>query len=142
MNRRRFPGASERRYPRTARVNELLREVLAEEIERLADADERLELVTITGVVVDADLRHATVLLSSLPETAAAALELARVRLQAAVARQVRLKRTPQLAFAMDPAVAAGDRVENILREIRDVEQVPGAKGETGRDADDAGTSG
>ena len=129
MRRRRFPGANERRYPRTARVNELLREVLAEELERLADADDRLELLTVTGVEVDVDLRHATVLFSSLPENAADALQLARVRLQAAVARQIRLKRTPQLAFVVDPAVVAGDRVEDILREIRGSEQVPGGEG-------------
>lgn len=138
MSRRQSPGANERRYLRTARINELLREVLADELERLADVDERLELVTITGVDTDVDLRHATVLLSSLSDEMAAALELARVRLQAAVARQIRLKRTPQLAFAADPAVAAGNRVEGILREIRDTEQVPGGRGEAGSDDDDA----
>ena len=36
-------------YP-LARVNQLLRQVLAEELERLADADERLRLVTVTSV--------------------------------------------------------------------------------------------
>jgi ribosome-binding factor A len=111
---------------------------LAEELERLADADERLELVTVTGVHVDEDLRHATVLFSSLPDEAAGALEVVRVRLQAAVGRQIRLKRTPQLAFAPDPAVAAGDRVEGILREIKGSEQDPGGRREAGRDDDDA----
>ena len=43
-------GHTGRRYPRSARVNEVLREVLAEALERLADADERLALLTITGV--------------------------------------------------------------------------------------------
>ncbi len=138
MSRRRSPGANDRRYPRTARINELLREVLAEELERLADVEERLELITITGVEVDVDLRHATVLFSSLPGEAVEALELARVRLQAALARQIRLKRTPQLAFAADPAVAAGGRVEDILRGISDSEQVPGGRREAGRDEDDA----
>ncbi len=112
--------------------------MLAEELERLADADDRLELVTVTGVEVDVDLRHATVLFSSLPDEAAHALELARVRLQAALARQIRLKRTPQLAFAADPAVAAGGRVEDILRGISDTEQVPGGRREAGRDEDGA----
>jgi ribosome-binding factor A len=138
LSRRRSPGASDRRYPRTARVSELLREVLAEEIERLAVGDDRLELVTVTGVEVDPDLRHATVLFSSLPEEAVSALDEARVRLQAAVGRQIRLKHTPQLAFAADPAVAAGDRVEELLRRMSDTEQVPGGSRETGRDDDDA----
>ena len=41
-----------------------------------------------------------------------------RVRLQAAISSQVRLKRTPQLRFEPDPAIAAGERVEDILRSI------------------------
>ena len=48
--------------------------MVAEEIERLADADERLRLVTVTAVDTAPDLRHATVYLSSLTEEAAAAL--------------------------------------------------------------------
>ncbi len=48
-----------RRYPRTARVNEVVREVLADELERLSDP--RLGLVTLTDVDVSADLRHADV---------------------------------------------------------------------------------
>lgn len=112
-DRRNRPG-----YPRTARVNQVLREVVAEEVERLGDRDPRLELVTVTGVTCDPDLRHATVWLSSLSETAAAALAEDRVALQAAIGRQVRLKRTPQLTFAADPAVASGSRVEDILRTL------------------------
>lgn len=105
-----------RRYPRRLRVNELLREVLAEELERLEDEDPRLGLLTVTGVESEPDLRHAVVLLASLPDGAAEALEEHRVRLQSAVGRQVRLKRTPRLAFEADPAVASGARVEDILR--------------------------
>jgi ribosome-binding factor A len=110
---------TQRHYPRMARVNEVLREVLAEELELVAGSDSRLELVTVTAVNCEPDLRHATVLLASLPEPARAALGEARVRLQAAVARQVRMKRTPLLTFEADPAVAHGARVEAILRAIR-----------------------
>lgn len=107
-----------RRYPRTARVNELVREVLATELERLADVDERLLMATITHVDVSADFSHATVLLSSLSEAAEEALMENRVRLQRAIGRQVRLKRTPLLGFAVDPAIESGRRVEAILREL------------------------
>ncbi len=44
-----------RKYPRTARVNEVMLEVLAEELERMSDP--RLELVTLTGVDVYARSR-------------------------------------------------------------------------------------
>lgn len=111
------PG-NERRYPRSARVNEVLREVLAEEIERLADVDTRLGLLTVTAIQTDPDLRRATVLFATLGDDAAEALGEARVRLQAAVGRQVRMKRTPRLVFGADPAVAAGQRVEDILSDI------------------------
>ena len=106
------------RYPRVARVNEVLREVVAGEIERLSDHDERLQLVTVTAVDSEPDLRHATVFLSSLDEAAREGLEQQRVRLQAAIGRQVRLKRTPLLAFSADPGVAEGEHVEAILRRL------------------------
>ena len=117
-NRRAGAPHSARQYPRTARINESLREVLAEALERMEDLDDRLGLLTITAVDCDPDLRHAVVYLSSLDEHEAEALAEARVRLQSAISSQVRLKRTPQLRFEADPAVAAGRRVEDILRTI------------------------
>jgi hypothetical protein len=35
------------------------------------------------------------------------------------VAQQAKLKRTPQLSFAEDPAILAGTKVEEILRAIQ-----------------------
>ena len=113
-----MPDRGRRRYPRTARLNELLREVLASELERLADTDDRLLLATITHVEVAPDLRHATVLLSSPDPATVEALGEHRIRLQAAVGRQVRLKRTPQLCFVADAAIEMGRRVEAILRDL------------------------
>lgn len=107
---------SARRYPRSARVNEILREVLADHLERLEDLDDRLGMLTITGVECEPDLRHATVFMSSLSEQESEALSAARVRLQSAISHEVRLKRTPQLRFEADPAVASGARVDEILR--------------------------
>src|ERR1700722_8292552 len=106
-------------YPRTARVNQVLREVVAEELERLSDIDDRLRLITVTSVDTAPDLRHATVYLSSLADDAAEALADQRVNLQRQIGRQVRLKRTPLLEFAPDPAVAHGFQVEAILRRLQ-----------------------
>jgi ribosome-binding factor A len=107
-------------YPRSLRVNQVLRQVLAEELERLADADERLRLVTVTEVDTAPDLRHATVYLSSLSDDAADGLAERRTQLQRAVGRQTRMKRTPQLEFAVDPAVIAGGRVDDVLRRLHE----------------------
>jgi ribosome-binding factor A len=107
-------------YPRSLRVNQVLRQVLAEELERLADADERLRLVTVTSVDTAPDLRHATVYLSSLSEDAGDALAERRAQLQRSMSRQLRMKRTPLLSFEVDPAVVAGSAVEDALRRIRE----------------------
>lgn len=109
---------SNRRYPRSARVNEVVHEALADELERLSDP--RLELVTITDVEVTPDLRHAKVFFSARrdPETAGAGLRAAGSHLRGSLGRQVRLKYTPRLEFVEDPAIAAGERVEEIIRNL------------------------
>jgi ribosome-binding factor A len=114
-------------YARSLRVNQVIRQVLAEELERLADADERLRLVTVTSVDTAPDLRQATVYLSSLSDDAADALAERRAQLQRAMGRQLRLKRTPLLTFEVDPAVVAGGKVEEALRRIREAERDRGA---------------
>jgi ribosome-binding factor A len=127
---------SERRRMRMGRVNELVREVLAEELERLADP--RLGFVTVTGVDVTADLRQAVVYYSVLgPGEAhrdtAEALVAASPHLRATLGRQVRLKFLPTLVFREDPAVAHGQRVEEIIRTLHD-ERSAGVPDDGGRD--------
>jgi ribosome-binding factor A len=109
------------RYPRTARLNELVREIVAEELERLDD--DRLELVAVTSVHVDPDLQHATVYYDALAGEAAdesvlEALGEHRIRLQGAIARQARMKRTPQLQFRPDDVERGAERVEGVLRSL------------------------
>jgi ribosome-binding factor A len=113
---------SSRDYPRTARVNRLVQEILADTLEQLDD--ERVELLAITEVKVEPDLRHATVYFDTLEggeadEKASEMLAEMRVRLQRAIGDQARLKRTPELAFRPDPAVRRGERIDEILRDIQ-----------------------
>jgi ribosome-binding factor A len=113
---------SNRRYARTARLNELLREILGDELERMDD--ERLELVTVSGVEVDTGLEHAVVYFSSLggeerDEEVLEAFEEARRGLQAAVARQARIRSTPKLIFRADHGIRTGERVDEILRGLQ-----------------------
>lgn len=102
-----------------ARVNALLQEVLAEEIERLSDVDDRLSMATVTGVECAPDLKSAVVYLSSLDAAGAAAFEEHRRELQSSIAHEVRMRRVPQLSFLADPAVAAGSAIEEALRRVR-----------------------
>jgi ribosome-binding factor A len=111
-------GTGQRSYPRAARVSALLQQVVADELERLVDEEDGIGLLTVTGVQADRDCRNATVLLASISERAEAALEEWRPRLQAAIARQVRLKFTPHLRFRVDPAIVAGIKVEEALKTI------------------------
>ncbi len=108
----------DRRYSRLDRVNEVLRQVIADELERVDD--EKLELVTITGVEAEHGFGRATVWFDTLHDVAEVAEGLTRhrVRLQAAIGRELHLKRTPGLTFAPDPAIALGTRVEEVLREL------------------------
>ena len=111
------------RYPRSARLNETLREIIAEELVRIDD--ERLEFVTVTKIDVDNELNRAIVYYDSLsgeegdPVTLEA-LGQHRVRLQAAIARQIRTKKTPILEFRPDDVIRSAERIDEILRRDRD----------------------
>lgn len=107
-------------YSRMRRVNSILRQVIAEELEVLKDP--RLEMVTVTGVETAPNLRHAVVYFSTLDlddaEVVQTALETAAPRLRRAVGSQVRMKYTPALSFELDQGVASGERIEALLRRI------------------------
>jgi len=112
-----------RPYSRTDRIGELVREIVASELERIGD--ERLELVTVTDVRVDASLEHAEVFWSSLQaeddgrlDEVAAALEEQRWKVQQVVNREVRTRKTPQIAFRPDDVLRSALRVDEILRSI------------------------
>ena len=110
-----------RDYPRTARLNQLFQEILAEELERLDD--DRLELVTIMSVDTEGDLRHATVYYDTLggeddDEMVLEALGEHRWALQGAIGRQARVKRTPELIFKPDAVGRGAARLEEVIREI------------------------
>lgn len=128
MSRRQQP----RQYPRAARVNEVVRETLAEELERMSDP--RLGFITLTGVEVSPDLRYADIYYSLLgtPEEqadSANALRSASPRLRATLGKQVRLKFVPELRWREDPAIAQGQHIEGIIRSIHEGAVVPDEEG-------------
>ncbi|WP_420619695.1 30S ribosome-binding factor RbfA [Candidatus Poriferisocius sp.] len=113
------------RYSRSARLGELLREIVVSELARVDD--DRLELASITGVETSVELSRATVFISALDEEAASAaleaLEEHRLQLKQAVARSAAMRRVPDLTFALDPSISAGERVDRILRDLADEDE-------------------
>lgn len=103
------------------RVNESVRQVLSEAVGQLKDP--RIGFVTVTGVRTSADLRHARVFVSVLGSerkraATLAALQAAHSVLQARLAGELRMKRTPQLAFEYDPSVERGVRMTKLIDEL------------------------
>jgi ribosome-binding factor A len=103
------------------RVNAAVREVLAEAVGELRDP--RIGFVTVTDVVTSSDLRHARVFVSVLGsetkrEKTLDGLAAAHGVLQARIAQELRLKRTPQLAFEYDPSVERGVRMSHLIDEL------------------------
>ena len=112
-----------KKYPRSARVGETLREIIAEDLVRFDD--ERLAFVTITGIDVDPELNRAVVFFDSLAgeegdEDILDALAEYRIRLQSSIARQIRAKKTPILDFKPDAAIRSAERIDDILRADRE----------------------
>jgi ribosome-binding factor A len=106
---------------RIDRVAEEFREILAEEILKLKDP--RVGFVTVTGVKVTADLRHAWVFYTSLGDERAragtrAGLRSARPHLRTMVGRQVRLKYLPQIEFEEDLSIENGERIDALIRTL------------------------
>src|SRR3954454_15099722 len=105
---------------RMRRVNEAVREVVSVGVGELKDP--RIGFVTVTGVETSPDLRHARVFVSVLGSDAKRAKTLDRLAPahgvpQARVPRELRMKRTPQLAFKYVPTVERVVRMTQLIDE-------------------------
>jgi ribosome-binding factor A len=77
----------------------------------------------VTGVETSRDLRHARVYVSVLGseesrQDSLAGLEAAHGVLQSRLGRELRMKRTPQLAFEYDRTVERGVRMTQLIDEL------------------------
>ena len=112
---------------RMRRVDESLREVIAAEVGRLKDPG--VGFVTVTGVATSPDLRAARVYYSVLGDeddraATQAALDRAAPHVQGVVGREIRLKYNPKLHFVYDESIERGMRLEQLLHEIEDDDDV------------------
>lgn len=107
---------------RMRRVDEAVREVLGDAVSRDLK-DPRIGFVTVTDVRTSPDLRHATVYVSVLgtPDDQQATLDgLASGHgiLQSRIARELRMKRTPTLQFALDHTAERAAHLEALIDEV------------------------
>jgi ribosome-binding factor A len=103
------------------RVDEAVREVLGDAVTRDLK-DPRVGFVTVTEVRTSPDLRHARVFVSVLGTPAEREATLDGLRsahgvLQARIARELRLKRTPALEFELDVTAERAARMEALIAE-------------------------
>jgi ribosome-binding factor A len=102
-------------------VGEAIREVLSAAVPLLKDP--RIGFVTVTAVRTSKDLAQAKVFVSVLGDEAERERTLVGLRaahgvLQASVARELGLRRTPVLSFEYDPAIETGMRLTQMIDEL------------------------
>jgi len=109
---------------RADRVGEAIREEIATFLTESAKDPRIVGFVTVTGVDLTQDLRHAKVFVSVMgsdAEKAATFEGLASVasHLRSRVARALRLRVAPEIQFREDQTVARAARIESLLADIK-----------------------
>ena len=113
---------------RIDRIEEQLRMELSEIIEREIH-DPRIGLVTVTGVKVSPDLRHARIFVTVLGDASQRKKSLEGLRSAASFVRRAlgkrlhHLRRIPEVSFDYDEAVEKGIRIEELLDQIKHEEE-------------------
>ena len=110
---------------RADRVAEGIREVVATFLAEGVKDPRVVGLVTVTGVDVTRDLRHARVFVSIMgsdAERAATVEGLASLapHLRAHVGRALHLRLAPEITFRLDESIARAARIESLLAQVRE----------------------
>ena len=110
---------------RAERVAEAIREEVATFLAEDAKDPRITGLVTVTGVGVTRDLRHAKVYVSVMgsdTERAATLDGLASVatHLRSRIGRALRLRLAPEISFHLDESIARAARIESLLAQLKD----------------------
>lgn len=106
---------------RTDRVGEAIQALVAGLLVREIK-DPRVGLVTITGVRVSPDLRHARIYFSTLGDDEQRLRSLRGLRSAAGfvrgqIARQLNLRVAPEIAFEFDPSLEEAERLSRLLKQ-------------------------
>jgi ribosome-binding factor A len=112
-------------HRRADRVAEAIREDVATFLRGGAKDPRLVGMVTVTGVDVAQDLRSAKIFVSILgteSERASTldALESMKGHLRSRLAKSLRLRLAPEIAFRLDESVARAAHIESLLAQVRD----------------------
>ena len=123
---------------RTDRMSDLIRDEVSRLILREL-RDPRIGFVTITGASVSPDLHNVRVFVSVLgtPEAREASLQAlnsAAGFVQRSLFKNLRLRHSPAVVFALDDSMERGERIERVLREIHESEGHDPGQGGAGQD--------
>lgn len=113
-------------YKRSKRVGDLLREEIADIVfQRLKDP--RIGFITITGVDVTDDIKSAKVYVSVLKDderkTTLDILNSAKSFIRSELSKRLRMKFIPTIEFKIDTSAEYGNRIDKLLREIKEKNQ-------------------
>ncbi len=112
---------------RPERVGHEIQAAIADMLTRGQLRDPRIGFITLTGVKVSPDLRVAKVFYSMLgteeeKAATAKALDAAKGFVRREVTQVVKLRVSPEIYFAFDASVSEGDKIDRLLREVKEKE--------------------
>ncbi|MBQ0139352.1 MAG: 30S ribosome-binding factor RbfA [Kurthia sp.] len=109
---------------RANRVAEQMKKELGDIIGRKLK-DPRVGFITVTDVEVTGDLQQATIFITSLgtereKQDTLKGLEKAKGFIRSEISKRIRLRLTPELFFEFDPSAAYGNKIDDLLRKLRE----------------------
>ncbi len=112
--------------PRPERVGDAIRDELSQVLAREVH-DPGIGFITLTRVKVSPDLQVARVYYTTMGDEkaqreTAKALKRAGPFLRRQLGQRIRLRRVPEVEFFYDDSIARGDRIEQILQELKAAE--------------------
>lgn len=121
-----------REFPRSRRVGEAIQRILAEALAARI-RDPRLSGVTVTQVEVSRDLAVARVFYAVLSGDTpageiAAGLQAAQGFLRTSVARELRVRKVPELRFLHDDALARAQSLDSLIQQAVAADSAPKAE--------------
>jgi ribosome-binding factor A len=115
-------------HRRADRVAAAIREEVASFLSSGLKDPRVVGLVTVTGVDVTRDLRHANVYVSVMGSEAARAatfegLESVAGHLRSVIGRALHLRLAPEIAFRPDESIARAARIESLLAQVKEAQR-------------------